>query len=141
MRGRETDGEPQRERVTLRLSEPLLKRLDAAADVRHGGNRSAAVHIALEARLTGEVRADGGERHGDRSRRQTAAWRDVPGEVVVFGGRSKTYHHPGMPTAEGDVGTRCGTPSGSNPRLVERGLIETHYSSCERCFPRLDREE
>jgi Arc/MetJ-type ribon-helix-helix transcriptional regulator len=138
MRGRETGTEPPRERVTLRLPEPLLERLDAAADARHGGNRSAAVRTALEARLTGEVRADGGERHGDRSRRQTAAWRDVPGEVVIFGGRTKTYHRPTRPND--DLRTWCGTV-GRNPRLRERRLIETHYTPCKLCFPQAAREK
>lgn len=49
MRSPETDGAPRCERVTLRAPTALLHRLDAVADRRHGGNRSAAARAALAA--------------------------------------------------------------------------------------------
>lgn len=66
-------------RITLRIPEYLLERVDTAAERDYDGNRSALIREAIEEMLEPELIADGGQlrERDEPTRRQALAWQDV----------------------------------------------------------------
>jgi|GEM_PF-6306536 len=59
-----------------------------------------------------------------------AAPRELPDEVLTFGGRGgRTYHRID------DAGDPACKQHGRNPLRKDRAVIESHYDPCPRCFP------